>query len=233
MLVCRNVVEAGEAFGRLRYRFTSDLSPTGLRVPLQIDLIEPEQLAWWRMTGDMASPDNLVRGGIEFDPSHARVAYHFYREHPGDSAIWPNTFDVVRVPSESVLHVMEFIRGNQIRGITALAPLIVQMADLDDYDDAERFRQKLGAYLFGWRKSLSPDDPLNAPLASSSLAVGTSAAPAGSAYVETQPGTLNMLDTNDGEEFGFYSHPGVPESVDRVIDLRKAKVRQFALRKLA
>ena len=78
-LICRNVIEAGEAFARLRYRVASDLSPTGLRVPLQLDLIEPEQLAFWRMSGDVASPTNLIRGSIEFDQIHQRVAYHFYR----------------------------------------------------------------------------------------------------------------------------------------------------------
>src|ERR1043166_7170747 len=119
-LVCRNVIEAGGAFGRPGPRLQSDLSPTGLRVPLQIDLIEPEQLAFWRTSGEVASPENLVRGSIEFDKLHQRVAYHFYREHPGDSTIWPNAYEIVRVPAESILHVMEFSRGNQIRGITSL-----------------------------------------------------------------------------------------------------------------
>lgn len=205
-LVTRNVVEAGEAFARLRPRFASDLSPTGLRVPLQIDLIEPEQLAFWRMSGDVASPDNLVRGSIEFNAIHERVAYHFYREHPGDSTIWPNAFEIVRVPAQSVLHVMEFIRGNQVRGITSLAPILVQLSDLDDYDDAERMRQKLGAYLFAWKKTLTPDDP---QLNTVETQVGNDAAPPGSAYTESAPGQITILDTNAGEEFGFYNHPGV------------------------
>jgi len=209
-LICRNMVEAGEAFARLRPRLASDLSRTGLRVPMQIDIIEPEQLAFWRMTGDMASPTNLIRAGIEFDQSHQRVAYHFYREHPGDSTLWPNAFEVVRVPAGSVLHVMEFIRGNQIRGITALAPILVQLSDVDDYDDAERMRQKLGAYLFGWKKTLTPDDPLNGATGT----VGTDIAPAGTAYVESQPGQVNILDTNAGEEFDFYSHPGVASTYE-------------------
>ena len=193
-LICRNVVEAGEAFARLRYRFSSDLSPTGLRVPLQIDLIEPEQLAFWRTSGEGVQSGNIVRGGIEFSPIHERVAYHFYREHPGDSSIWPNSFEVVRVPADSVLHVMEFIRGNQIRGISSLAPIIVALTDLDDTDDAERYRQKLGAYLFGWRKSVQPDDATF----STTRTVGNDQAAAGSAYVESAPGQMTMLDTNSG-----------------------------------
>lgn len=221
-LVCRNAVVAGEAFARLRPRRVSDLSPSGLRVPLQIDLIEPEQLAWWRMSGEMASPENLVRGGIEFDPLHQRVAYHFYREHPGDSSLWPNAWEVVRVPAQSVLHVVEFLQGAQIRGVSALAPIIVALADLDDFEDAERFRQKLGAYLFGWKKTLNPDnDPLTA---TASTTAGTDQAAAGTAYVESKAGQVTMLDANQNEDFGFYAHPGVPNGYEPFVRLQKQTV---------
>lgn len=209
-LVCRNVVEAGEAFSRFRYRLSPDLSPTGLRVPLQIDLIEPEQLPFWKMSGDQMATGNIIRAGIEFNQIHERVAYHFYREHPGDSSIWPNAFEVVRVPSGDVLHVMEYIRGNQIRGITALAPILVSLADLDDYVDATRYRQKLGAYLFGWRKTLTPDDA-NINLTGTA---GNDIAPAGSGYTEMAPGQLNILDANANEEFDFYAHPGVENTYE-------------------
>lgn len=208
MLVCRNVIEAGEAFARLRPRAAADLSRSGLRVPLQIDLIEPEQLAAWRMSADMASPLNIVRASIEFDQIHQRVAYHFFREHPGDSTIWPNAYEVVRVPSQSVLHIMEFVRGNQIRGITPLAPILVAANDLDDFQDATRFAQKLGSYLFAWKKTLTPDDP---NLLTQNT-VGNDVADAGSGYTESQPGQLTILDANANEEFGFYAHPGVADN---------------------
>lgn len=208
MLVCRNSVEAGEAFARLRFRSQQDLSPFGLRVPLQIEMIEPEQLAFWRMSAEMASPQNIVRASIEFNPIHERVAYHFYREHPGDSAIWPNTYQVVRIPAASILHVMEFLRGGQFRGITALAPILTALADVDDFEDATRFAQKLGAFLFAWKETISPDDP---GFASTNTA-GTDVAPAGSQYVETEPGQVNILDANLNEKFGFYAHPGVAQT---------------------
>ncbi len=198
-LVCRNVVEAGEAFARLRPRMPED----GLRVPLQLDLIEPEQLPFWKQDG--GSGTNLVRGGIEFDQIGQRVAYHFYRNHPGDATVWPNAYEIVRVPAESVLHVMEPLRGNQIRAITSLAPILVLLSDLNEYDDAERFKKKLGAYLFAWRKSQNADDTGVA----SSSSVGTDVAPSGSAYVESRMGTITLLDTNAGEEFGFYNTPDV------------------------
>lgn len=218
-LVCRNAVVAGEAFARLRPRLLSDLSKSGLRVPLQIDLIEPEQLAWWRTSGDGMAPGNLIRGGIEFDQIKRRVAYHFYREHPGDTAIWPNTWEVVRVPADSVLHVMEFLQGAQFRGISGLAPIITALSDIDDYDDGERLRQKLGAYLFGWRKTNNPD---NDPLAQQAITtVGTDQAAAATAYVEAQAGQMTLLDTNQNEEFGFYAHPGVTNTYETFMRVQR------------
>lgn len=224
-LICRNVVEAGEAFARLRLRLAADLSPSGLRVPLQIELIEPEQLAFWRMTGDMpagaVASGNIVRGSIEFDQIHQRVAYHFYREHPGDSTLWPNAFEVVRVPAESVLHLIEFTRGSQIRGITSLASILIQLADLDDFSDGTRFAQKLGSHLFAWRKSVTPDD---SNLNDVGATVGSDVAPPGTSYVESQPGQVTMLDTNAGEEMGFYAHPGVADTYEAFMRIERQPI---------
>jgi lambda family phage portal protein len=212
-LVCRNVIEAGEAFARYRYRLASDLSPLGLRVPLQIDLIEPEQLAFWRMTGEQMAPGNIIRASIEFNQIHERVAYYFYREHPGDATIWPNAFEVTRVPAQEVLHVMEYLRGNQIRGITALASVLIALNDLDEFIDSTRMKQKLGAFLFAWKKSLQPDDSgYNAK-----GQVGTDVAPAGSQYVESQPGSVTILDANIAEDFGFHEPTGVPNTYEAYV----------------
>jgi len=223
-LVCRNVIEAGEAFARLRPRLAADLSPSGLRVPLQIDLIEPEQLAQWRTTGDTASPNNRIVGSIEFDIIQQRVAYHFYRAHPGDGILFPNDYEVVRVPSQNVLHVMEFIRGNQIRGITPLAPILVAAGDLDDFEDATLYRQKLGSYLFASKTTLTPDDP-NLLV---SNAVGNDQAPAGTQYTESQPGQITILDANSNEEFKFYSPPGVEMTYKDFVMAHKRTVANLA-----
>jgi len=226
-LICRNLIEAGESFARLRPRLAADLSPSGLRVPLQIDLIEPEQLPFWRMTGatDPRPADvpagNLIRAGIEFDQIHQRVAYHFYREHPGDSSVWPNAFETVRVPAGSVLHCIEFVRGNQIRGITKLAPILMPLSDLEEFDDGERYREKLGSYLFAWKKTTTPDDP---QLAGTDTTAGTDTAPAGAAYVEAQPGGITVLDTNAGEDMGFYNHPGVAATYGTFMKIQREQI---------
>jgi|SRR5579883_1262973 len=221
-LVCRGVAVAGEAFARLRSRRASDLSPTGLRVPLQLELIEPEQLAWWRMSCDGMLPGNIMRGGIEFDQVHQRVAYAFYRHHPGDASVWPNVYEVVRVPAGAVLHLVEFWQGAQVRGITPLAPILEALADLDDFDSAERLKEKLGAYLFGWRETNDPDmDPLQDQARGQ---VGNDPAPEGTGFVQSEAGQVTMLDTNKGEKFGFYAHPGVPGTYESFVRVQQQQI---------
>jgi lambda family phage portal protein len=201
-LVARSVVEAGEAFCRLRPRLERD----GLAVPLQGEMIEPEQLPYWMMGGAGAGPGNQVRGGIEFDAVGQRVAYHFYRHHPGDATIWPNTYEITRVPSASVLHVVDFVRGDQIRGITRLASILISLADLREYTDAARFKKMLGAYLFAWLKTATPDD-VNLGPATTDPAAGP--APPATQVVDAQKGQLTILDTQRGEEWGFHEVPDV------------------------
>lgn len=200
-LIARNVVEAGEAFCRLRPRYERD----GLAVPLQGELIEPEQLPVWLMSStEMASPKNSVRGGIEFDQAGQRVAYNFYRHHPGDATIWPNTYETTRVPASSVLHVIDFVRGDQIRGITRLASIMIALADLREYTDAERFKKMLGAYLFAWLKTVNPDAVTLGPEGAADATT-----PADTQVVSAQKGQLTILDTANNEEWGFHTPPDV------------------------
>ena len=90
-----------------------------------------------------AANGNRIRCGIEFDFIGRRVAYHFRRRHPGDSTdqrvAMPET---VRVPAADVLHIYRPIDAGQIRGLPHIAPAMVRLFLLDQYDDAELDRKK-------------------------------------------------------------------------------------------
>jgi len=74
-----------------------------------------------------------------------RVAYHFLRRHPGDSTDPGLAGDIVRVPASEVIHVIDPVEGGQLRGVSKLAPAIVKLFLLDQYDDAELDRKKVAA----------------------------------------------------------------------------------------
>jgi lambda family phage portal protein len=135
----RELFIAGEVFVRLRPRFLSD----GLSVPLQLQILPSEMLPLWKT--EPVGNGNQIRQGIEFDKIGRRVAYHFYKDHPGDSTIQGATGETVRVPAEGVLHIFDPVEAGQIRGLSRLTPAIVTLWMLDTYDDAEVERKKTAA----------------------------------------------------------------------------------------
>jgi hypothetical protein len=68
----------------------------------------------------------------------ATIAYHFHRTHPGDVR-QRDVGELVRVPAEQVCHVFHPIAEGQIRGVPWVAPAMVRLWLLDQYDDAATF----------------------------------------------------------------------------------------------
>lgn len=143
------IKEAGEVFARIRPRRPED----GLSVPLQIQLIEAEHVP---MNVNIPGANgNVVRAGIEFDTIGRRVAYHMYREHPGDTALLGNPNQLVRVPASEVIHVFEPLRPGQIRGIPGMAPALLRLYEFDQYEDGELVRNRDASQFSGFIR----DDP--------------------------------------------------------------------------
>jgi len=140
-LVVRSWFASGEVFIRFRPRRVSD----GLIVPLQIQIIEGDQVP---LLDASAYPDlplgHTIRQGIEFNRIGKRVAYWMHREHPGDKQYtdFPSGI-LTRVPAEGVLHIYEPLRPGQLRGVSELAPVITKLRNVADFDDAVLERQKL------------------------------------------------------------------------------------------
>ena len=170
-LIVGQVFEAGECFARLRPRFAED----GLVVPLQLQLLEPDFL-------QSSLNENLagrrIRQGIEFDAIGRRVAYHFYREHPGER-FRVGGRETTRVPAAEVLHVFEALRPGQLRGLPVTSPILAKLYELDQYDDAQLVRQRVAAlFAFFFTKQADPslgaeEDPNDAHALIDSIEPGT------------------------------------------------------------
>ena len=193
-LVCRSAIEGGECLVRLRQRRDED----GLTVPLQLQLLEAEHLP---LTKNEDLPNgHVIRAGIEFDALGRRVAYHLYREHPGERVMFANAGETVPVPASSVLHIYKPIRPGQHRGQPWLAQVLVKLHELDQYDDAELVRKKLAAMFAAFIVENNPDDPL----------IGSKPAEAerdesGAALAGLEPGS--MIKLLPGEDVRF-AEPG-------------------------
>jgi lambda family phage portal protein len=139
--VVRSVFVAGEAFIRFRTRRPED----GLAVPLQMEILDPQQIdaAFHR---DLGAGGRII-SGVEFDAIGRRVAYHVARHAPGDP-LGSTALEPSRVPAEDILHIFESLVPGQVRGISRFAPVLLRLRDLDELQDAVLMRAKVEA-MFG------------------------------------------------------------------------------------
>lgn len=195
-LAVRSWLDSGEVFVRKRIRRLD----SGIEVPVQVQLLEAEFVPL--LDADMwpgMPRGNKIRSGIELDRRGQRVAYWMYREHPGDDT----SMDIsrfLRIPASEVLHIYEVKRPGQLRGVSALAPVLARLRSINDFDDAVLERQKL-ANLFaafitrGTGGGIDLDPLTNLPMELDG----------GEPLVGLQPGIMQELDY--GQDIKFANPP--------------------------
>jgi len=94
-----------------------------------------------------------IRSGIEFDAAGdaagRRVAYRVLSSRPGDP-LGPLRMDPIRVPAADCLHVFKPLAAGQLRGITWLAPVLLRLHELDQFEDAALVKAKVAALFTGF-----------------------------------------------------------------------------------
>ena len=139
-LVCRSMIEAGEAFVRLI------ALPAGGTVPFRLQVVDAEQVPM-DLTRDLEGGGRIV-SGVEFDALGQRVAYHLWPQRPGEA--WPIALTPTRVPASEVLHVFRPLQPGQVRGLSWLAPTLLKINELDQLADAQLVKAKVAAMLAGF-----------------------------------------------------------------------------------
>lgn len=150
-LAATHVFGDGEAIIRRRIRRAED----GLRIPLQLQVLEPDHLDHSK-SGVLAN-GNVAILGVEYNQIGQRVAYWLYRQHPGEIAVAPRALESVRVPAGEVIHLFDRKRASQVRGVSRLAVSLMRLRDLADYEDAEIMRKKVEACFAAFVTTEEPD----------------------------------------------------------------------------
>lgn len=189
-LALRAMVESGESFARLRTVDGGDGLP-----PLAIDLLDREQVPvdLHREIGD----GRRVRAGIEFDAAGRRIAYHAYARRPGD-ALAPMALDTIRVPATEIAHLFQPLGAGQLRGITWLAPILLRLHELDQYEDAALVKAKVAALFTGFIRD--PDGTV--------AGLNDGSASGGVLQVGMEPGSLIPLPPGADIQFSDPADPG-------------------------
>lgn len=152
-VVMNSVFESGEVLA-IRHVRAND----GRALPLAVELLEVDHLN----TVITSHGGNEVRDGIEFDADGVAVAYHIYEQHPG-SASRKVSIKTQRIPAEHVLHIRRIDRPGQMRGVPWLAPVMVTLGEMRDYQEAQILKQKISALLAGVIKIGDGQRPKDAP----------------------------------------------------------------------
>lgn len=174
----------GECFIRLRARRLDD----GLTVPLQLQLLESEQLP----ISTYGAAEPRLQLGMEINPFGQRSAYWFYRAHPGERRYGANLSDLTRVPASSVIHHYQPLRAGQLRGEPATAAVLLRTRVFDDYEDAELTRKATRSQITGFIRPPLIDDG-STPLTGEAPQIVDNAG-----QINLQPGTIGEL--RPGEE---------------------------------
>lgn len=143
--------ESGEVLIRMHRPTDRKMRKLRLRVPMQIQVLEPDWLAEDHDGLHAAgTPDGgWTHRGIEYDAEGTRISYWLYNHHPGEAMVRVVTPDANRVPAEEIIHLFSADRPQQTRGVTCLAPVVMSLRDLDDYMDAQLLKQKVSACMTG------------------------------------------------------------------------------------
>lgn len=151
-LLYRSTLRDGEAFAVLRLRNGA----------LSLSLLESDFC-------DEAYNDDAKRivQGIELDAAGAPVAYYFFTRHPGDMVGGGGGIRE-RVPAADVLHVANYERLGQVRGVPVMVSALLRMHQLGQYEQAElemaRMQACIGTYFTkpspeGWEGAPDESDP--------------------------------------------------------------------------
>jgi lambda family phage portal protein len=192
----RSVVESGEVLLRKVKR------PFGRsKVPYALQLIESDQLA--EIESGRAQSGNQVRMGVEVDKYGRPVAYHIYKQHPGDyqftsGASTDNQIEIV--PADEIIHLYlpDELRPGSTRGVPWMHSAMTRLNHMGGYEESEVVAARASASIMGFIQSPELYDP-SAPGAG---ALGADDVMAGSRVYDMEPGLLKEL--APGETFtGF------------------------------
>jgi lambda family phage portal protein len=194
VLVARTVFESGECLVRFRQRRSDD----GFKIPVQLQVLEPDYLDH---TKTQKTDTGYIIQGVEFDLVGRRTYYWLYGQHPGDVVQTGvrgglGALQSVRVPASEVLHIYRKDRPGQVRGVPWLAPVIITLRDLDEYEEAELVRKKIEACFAAF--VTQPQGPDGPPIGADATAEGTTSTHRVESF---EPGMIEYL--KPGEEITF------------------------------
>lgn len=110
----------------------------GTEIPYSIEMLEADLCPL-----DFNDPARNILQGVERNAWGRAIAYHLYKQHPGDPLAW--TTETKRVTADVVHHIAHVTRLHQVRGLSIFASAMSRFEDIKDYEESERIAAKVAA----------------------------------------------------------------------------------------
>jgi lambda family phage portal protein len=146
----KQVVQSWKGSGEVLIRWRTPSSATmrrlGLRVPLQLQVMEAD---WIDEANDTPGGESggYTKRGIVYDAEDKPTDYWLFNYHPGESAHRVVSVVSNRVPAEQIIHLFTPERPGMTRGVSCLAPVMIRLRDVQDLLDARLMKEKVAACL--------------------------------------------------------------------------------------
>ena len=181
------VFEAGEVFIRKHYRRFGTS-----RIPLGLELIEPERLAHELVDPGTFVANSEVRMGVEVDEFGRALAYWIRARHPGDLRARVDTTDrFERVEASDIFHLRIVDRWPQTRGEPWLHTVLRKIDEMNEYTGSEVSAARAASYYFATIETDNPD------------AMPDETEEDGNGVMNIDPLTIQQL--NPGEKLTFHN----------------------------
>lgn len=179
------------------------------RVPFKLQVLSPSMVDHQKNSLQIAHKEgNFTVQGVEFDQRGRKLGYWVFNHDPkNDYAL---RLAPVFVPVSDMLQVFYMDFPDQVRGVPFGVPAMMNMRDLDDYEDAALLGMKASAAFAGVTTRPEPAD-----------ATGDTVAYSAVEFIE--PGTIQHL--APGEEITFNSPP-TPQSFSEYVTKNQQKNAQ-------
>lgn len=123
---------------------------------LALQVVEADQLDETLNQEGLPGGRRIVLG-VELDANGRRLAYHFFKRHPGETGPAAGGRERVRIPAEQVLHLFVQERPGQVRGLPWLTPVGTRLHMLAGYEEAELVAARTSASKMGFFKEVEGD----------------------------------------------------------------------------
>ncbi len=183
--VLREVIVSGECLIRFEPVSATEAEQEGLDVPLRLTIIEAERL-YESYSYRPLEGKGIFRGIIMDNQTMKRVAYRIFDNDPWHPySQFAHNWHYTDIPAEQVIHVYLHERPASLRGASWLAPVILNLRDISDYE----YNEMVAALVSSCLVFVHTKNPQNTLSGLNVNATGSSVDDDGNKIERYQPGT--------------------------------------------